>query len=59
MGQVGMEWSITGSQLTQAMAGFAPASSMSAAAPAFDETAGQGANSALSVPTNGQMHPIA
>ena len=53
-----MEWSIAGSQLTQAMAGFAPASSMSAAAPAFDETAGQGANSALSVPTNGQMHPI-
>jgi hypothetical protein len=41
MGQVGPEWSIAGSQLAQAMAGFAPASSMSTVAPAFDETAGQ------------------
>ncbi len=53
-----MEWSIAGSQLAQAMAGFAPASSMSATAPAFDETAGQGTNPALTVPVNGQMHPI-
>ena len=34
MGQVGLEWSVASSQLTQAMAAFAPVSSASAIAPA-------------------------
>ncbi len=59
MGQVGVDWSVASSQLTQAMAAFAPVSSASAIAPAFDEAAAHGATPALSVPANGQMRPIA
>ena len=57
MGQVGLEWSIAGNQLTQAMAAFAPATSTSAIAPAYDGTQ-QVMTAALAASTNGQMHPM-
>ena len=57
MGQVGLEWSIAGNQLTQAMAAFAPATSTSAIAPAYDGTQ-QAMTAALTASTNGQMHPM-
>ena len=57
MGQVGLEWSIAGNQLTQAMAAFAPATSTSAIAPAYDGTL-QVMTAALAASTNGQMHPM-
>jgi hypothetical protein len=59
VGQVGLEWSIAGNQLTQAMAAFAPAASTAVIAPTNDGAAAlQLTTPALATSTNGQMHPM-
>jgi hypothetical protein len=61
MGQVGMEWSVAGgSQLAQAMAAFAPATSTPAFAPGLIQAAAEPITTpALTATANSQMHPIA